>query len=189
MTDKTSWDIETAKAVFANLTKVANDMVDVAAPDAESAGTAGPQEVVDALSAIIGELETISAAIPAEPSQGEEGGVPAKAPVEAPKEPEVVAKLNSQIAELTMKVENSERKEVALKYAELYSDVKVKQAKYDEVMASKEKPDFWIAKITAVEDFQKDTGQTQYRPAQQTHSWIQPRSKFAQQGSKEIMRL
>ena len=187
MTSTTSWNIDNAKDIFAKLTKVANDMVDVAAPDAESAGTAGPQEVVDALSAIIGELEAVSAAIPAEPSQGEQPGT--EAPVNQPEEPEVVAQLKTQIAELTAKVENSERESVALKYAELYSDAKVKQAKFDEVMVSKEKPDFWIAKITAVEDFQKETGQTQYKPAQTIHNWIQPRTRVAQQGSTEIMRL
>ncbi len=188
MTDKTSWNIEDAKTIFARLTKVANDMVDNVSPDAESAGTAGPQEVVDALSGIIGELEAISAAIPAEPSQ-EEAGV--QAPVDKvspPKEPEVVAQLKTQIAELTTKVESAEKEKVALKYAELFSDAKVKEAKYNEVMESKEKPEFWAAKVETVEDFQKETGTTSYKPAQTTHNWLQPRTRVAQQ-SKEIMRL
>lgn len=187
MTYNTSWNIEDAKSIFAKLTKVANDMVDTVSPDAESAGTAGPQEVVDALSGIIGELEAISAAIPAEASQGDEAGLEGQ--VNPPKEPEVVAQLKTQIAELTTKVESAEKEKVALKYAELFSDAKVKEAKYNEVMESKEKPEFWAAKVETVEDFQKETGTTQYRPAQTTHNWIQPRTRVAQQGSKEIMRL
>ena len=188
MTYSTSWNTEAAKSVFAQLTKVANDMLDTAAqtPSPESAGTAGPQEVVDALSSIVDELEAIQAAIPAEPSNGEEG-LEQGAPVEAPKEP-AYAKLTTKIAELEAKVESSERERVAEQFADLYDDAKIKQAKYDEVMISTEKPEFWTAKIEAISTFQKEAGVNSYKPAQQTNSWIQPRSKFAKLES-EIVRL
>lgn len=149
------------------------------APSPESAGTAGPQEAVDALSSIVAELEAVIAAIPAEPT-GQPGE---QAPVNAPEEPEVVAQLKTQIAELTQKVESQERERVAQEYAELFSDAKVKQAKYDEVMVSKEKPDFWIAKIQAVSDYQKEAGVEAYKPAQTTTNWLKPRSRIAQQGN------
>lgn len=192
MTDKTSWDVSNAKAVFASLTKIANDMLDSAAqaPSPESAGTAGPQEVVDALSVIVDELEQVQAAIPAEPSnQEEEAPVESpQAPVESPQEPAVVAKLQTQIAELESKLENTERESIATRYAELYDDAKVKQAKYDEVMSSSEKPSFWSAKIEAIESFTTETGVKSYKPAKQTSTWLKPMTRVAKQGS-EMVRL
>lgn len=181
MTLETSWNSEKARYVFAHLTKIAESMLDQAeqAPSPESAGTAGPQEAVDALSEIVAQLEQVIAAIPAEPA-GESG---LEAPVNAPEQPEVVAQLKTQIAELTSKVEGQEIERVAQEYAELYSDANVKQAKYNEVIGSTESTEFWNAKIQAVSEYQKEAGVNAYKPAQQTTSWLKPRSKFAQQGN------
>lgn len=186
MTDKTSWNDIKAKEIFGQLTKIAEGMLDNAAqaPE-ESAGTAGPQEVLEALTGIISELEQVAAAIPAESSPEEPAGV--QAPVATPEEPKI-AQLNSKIAELELKVESAELEKIAEHYAELYDDAKVKQAKYDEVLASKEKPSFWSAKIDAIESFKKEAGVQSYRPAQQTNSWLKPMTRVAKQGN-EVLRL
>lgn len=190
MTYLTSWNTETAKEVFAGLTHIANEMLDTAAqaPSPESAGTAGPQEVVDALSAIVDQLEQIQAAIPAEPSNG--GEQPGAEPVSAPpaEEEPKIASLNSKIAELELKVESAERERVAEQFAELYSDPKVQQAKYNEVIASKEKPSYWTAKIDAISTFQKEAGLESYKPAQQTSTWLKPMTRVAKLDN-ERMRL
>ena len=49
MTSSTSWNVTNAKTIFAKLTKIANEQLDVAAEPAQDAGSAGPQEVVDAI--------------------------------------------------------------------------------------------------------------------------------------------
>ncbi|GAG49806.1 unnamed protein product, partial [marine sediment metagenome] len=61
--------VNKSRTILASLTKVANDLVDVAAapaPEQSGAGSAGPQEVVDALEVVIDEIASISEAIPAE---------------------------------------------------------------------------------------------------------------------------
>jgi hypothetical protein len=65
MTSKTSWNVTNAKTIFAKLTKIANDQLDAVGAPAEDAGSAGPQEVVDALEIVVQELEEIQEAIPA----------------------------------------------------------------------------------------------------------------------------
>jgi len=58
MTSTTSWTVGNAKTIFAKLTKIANEQLDVAGAPAEDAGSAGPQEVVDALEVIVQQLES-----------------------------------------------------------------------------------------------------------------------------------
>ena len=188
MTSTTSWTVGNAKIVFAKLTKIANEQLDVAGAPAEDAGSAGPQEVVDALEVIVQQLEEVQEAIPAESSQEEEIPVPVEEPVEVPEEPEVVGKLKSQVAALTSQLDNINKEKIASDYAELFDEPKVQQAKYDEVLTSSNDSAYWSAQIEAISQFKNDAGVTSYKPAKTTSNWVQPRTKVAKQGS-EMWRL
>mgnify|MGYP001305892587 FL=1 len=190
MTSSTSWNVTNAKTIFAKLTKIANEQLDVAGAPAEDAGSAGPQEVVDALEIVVQELEEIQEAIPAESSTEEEQVVPEQieAPVEVPEEPEVVGKLKSQVAALTSQLDSINKEKIASDYAELFDEPKVQQAKYDEVISSKKDSAYWSAQIDAIGQFKQDAGVSSYKPAQSTNSWIQPRTRVAKAAS-EMMRL
>lgn len=188
MTSSTSWNVTNAKTIFAKLTKIANEQLDVAAEPAQEAGSAGPQEVVDALEVIVQELEEVQEAIPAESSIEEEVPEQVEAPVEVPEEPEVVGKLKSQVAALTSQLDSINKEKIASDYAELFDEPKVQQAKYDEVISSKKDSAYWSAQIQAIGQFKQDAGVSSYKPAQATNSWVQPRTKVAKQGSG-MMRL
>ena len=189
MTSSTSWNVTNAKTIFAKLTKIANDQLDAVGAPAEDAGSAGPQEVVDALEVIVQELEEIQEAIPAE-SSTEEEQIPqeVEAPVQVPEEPEVVGKLKSQVADLTSQLVIVTKAKIASDYAELFDEPKVQQAKYDEVISSKKDSAYWSAQINAIGQFKQDAGVSSYKPAQSTNSWIQPRTRVAKAAS-EMMRL
>ncbi len=188
MTSSTSWNVTNAKTIFAKLTKIANEQLDVAAEPAQEAGSAGPQEVVDALEVIVQELEEVQEAIPAESSMEEEVPEQVEAPVEVPEEPEVVGKLKSQVAALTSQLDSINKEKIASDYAELFDEPKVQQAKYDEVLSSSKDSAYWSAQIDAIGQFKQDAGVSSYKPAQATNSWVQPRTKVAKQGSG-MMRL
>ena len=188
MTSSTSWNVTNAKTIFAKLTKIANEQLDVAAEPAQEAGSAGPQEVVDALEVIVQELEEVQEAIPAESSMQEEVPEQIEAPVEVPEEPEVVGKLKSQVAALTLQLDSINKEKIASDYAELFDEPKVQQAKYDEVLSSSKDSAYWSAQIDAIGQFKQDAGVSSYKPAQATNSWVQPRTKVAKQGSG-MMRL
>ena len=188
MTSSTSWNVTNAKTIFAKLTKIANEQLDVAAEPAQEAGSAGPQEVVDALEVIVQELEEVQEAIPAESSMQEEVPEEVEAPVEVPEEPEVVGKLKSQVAALTSQLDSINKEKIASDYAELFDEPKVQQAKYDEVLSSSKDSAYWSAQIDAIGQFKQDAGVSSYKPAQATNSWVQPRTKVAKQGSG-MMRL
>ena len=189
MTSSTSWNVTNAKTIFAKLTKIANEQLDVAAEPAQEAGSAGPQEVVDALEIIVQELEEVQEAIPAESSMEEQvEPEQIEAPVEVPEEPEVVGKLKSQVAALTSQLDSINKEKIASDYAELFDEPKVQQAKYDEVLSSSKDSAYWSAQIQAIGQFKQDAGVSSYKPAQSTNSWVQPRTKVAKQGSG-MMRL
>ena len=188
MTSTTSWTVGNAKTIFAKLTKIANEQLDVAGAPAEDAGSAGPQEVVDALEVIVQQLEEVQEAIPAESSQEEEVPEQIEAPVEVPEEPAVVGKLKSQVAGLTSQLDEINKEKIASDYAELFDEPRVQQAKYDEVLTSSNDSAYWSAQIEAISQFKNDAGVSSYKPAQATNSWIQPRTKVAKQGS-EMRRL
>lgn len=192
--------VEKSRTILASLTKVANDLVDVAAapaPEESGAGSAGPQEVVDALEVVIDEIAAISEAIPAEP----QGASPEEAPVAAPEESPVEApvaeeseeeepRLAKQVKELQAQLNDINREKVATQFAELFDEPKVQQAKYDEVLNSKDSLATWTAKIDSIEQYKTTEGaSSSYKPAKQMTSWIQPKSKFAKQGSNEMMSL
>lgn len=192
--------VEKSRTVLASLTKIANDLVDVAAaaPEESGAGSAGPQEVVDALEVVIDELTQVSEAIPAEPSNAApEEGVPEEAPMEAPVEAPVAEeseeeepRLAKKVRELTAKLDEIEREKVATQFAELFNEPKVQQAKYDEVLNSKESLATWTAKIDSIEQYKTHEGaSSSYKPAKTMTSWIKPQSRFAKQGSNEMMSL
>ena len=197
MADK-NFTEQKARTLYAQLVKIANDMVDVAAAPApqDGAGSAGPQEVVDALEVVIEELEAVSEAIPAEPTNGapeEEAPVeaPVEEPVEEPEEPEEprLAKANERIASLERELDSINREKVATRYAELFDDSKVQQAKYDEVLSSKDSLSTWTAKIESIEQYKQNEGASSYKPAKTTSSWIQSRSKVAKLAESEMMSL
>ena len=197
MTRNTELTVSKARTIFAKLTKVAEDMLDVAAAPAPEpsqeeaeAGTAGPQEVVDAIEVIVDELEQVQEAIPAEPTneevevEAEQVDVAEPAVEEEPK----IAKLQRDL-----KVAQGELTKIALErmaetYAEQFDEPRVQQAKYDEVISSKEGVSYWTAQIKAIEQYKETTGATSYKPAQTTTSWLKPRSKVAKLGS-EMLRL
>lgn len=193
MTNDT-WNVQSAKTFFAKLTKIAEAMVDNAAqapaPE-DGAGSAGPQEVVDALAVIVDELEQVQAAIPAEPSNQEPTAeAPAEAPVTEPAEDPKLAKLKSELRIAQEQLDTINREKVAMKFAELHEDSKVQQAKFDEVMSSKDSISVWQAKIDSIEQYKQHEGASStYRPAQQMSSWIKPRSKIAKQGESGLMSL
>lgn len=201
MTRKTDvFTVEKSRTILAKLVKVANDLVDVAAaaPEESGAGSAGPQEVVDALEVVIDELSQVQEAIPAEPSNGSpEEGVPVEeapvdeSPVEAPvaeESEEEEPKLAKQVRALTAQLDKINREKVATQFAELFDEPKVQQAKYDEVLSSSKDSAYWSAQIEAIGQFKQDAGVSSYKPAQTTNSWVQPRTKVAKQGSG-MMRL
>lgn len=210
--------VEKSRTILSKLTKVANDLVDVAAatpaPEGQptDAGTAGPQEVVDALEVVIDELEQVSEAIPAEPTNGGEE-VPVEAgaeapvavapveesPVDSPAEEAPLddddddePKLAKQVKLLTAQLDKINREKIATQYAELFEESKVQQAKFDEVITSKESLNSWTAKISSIEQYKQHEGATSQRPAKQVNftSWVQPKSRFAKlQGSNEMLSL
>ncbi len=200
--------VEKSRTVLASLTKIANDLVDVAAaPQAEpgqpgEAGSAGPQEVVDALEVVIDEIASISEAIPAEPSNGapeveapvEEAPVqetPVQAPVAEEAEDDDEPKLAKQVKSLTAQLDQINREKIATQYAELFEESKVQQAKFDEVITSKDSLSIWTAKIDSIEQYKTHEGASSQRPAKQVNftSWIQPKSKFAKLQGNEMMSL
>ena len=197
--------VSTAKSLYAKMVKVAQDLLDVAenipapTPEQSEAGTAGPQEVVDAIEVVIDELEQISEAVPAEPAGGEEVVDPnqVKPEVEQPTEPipkqipEEDPKHAKQVKELTARLEAKDREELASKYAELFDEPKIQKAKYDEVISSKEENSIWTAKIDSIEQYKQNEGAstTKYAKAENMTSWIKPRSKFAKLVDNGLMNL
>jgi len=191
--------VEKSRTILASLTKVANDLVDVAAaPEQSDAGSAGPQEVVDALENVIDDISTISEAIPAEPTSAAPDEVaPEEAPVDdspvaAPvaEESEDEPKLAKQVRELQAQLDSQNREKLATQFAELHDEPSVQQAKYEEVLNSKDSLATWTAKIDSIEQYKTTNkgASSSYKPAKTMTSWIN-KSKFAKQGSNEMMSL
>ena len=181
-----------ARKVLSAQSKIANELLETAEPD--NGAVAGPQEVVDAIEEIVEQLEEVSEAIPAEPSALEEEveveaapevEVEAEAPVveEEEEEEPMVAKLKAQVAALNRKVNAQEREKLAQSYSELFDDVKVAQAKFDEVLSSKDSIGSWQSKIAAIQAYKDNTGgNSQYASVNNTSGFLS-RSKVAKQQS------
>lgn len=180
-----------ARKVLSAQSKIANELLEAAEPQ-DNGAVAGPQEVVDAIENIVAELEEVQEAIPAEPSMEEEAvveapevEVEAEAPVveEEEEEKPIVAKLKAQVAALNSKVEAQEREKLAQSYSELFDDIKVAQAKFDEVLASKESIGSWQSKIAAIQAYKDNTGgNSQYASANNTSGFLS-QSRVAKQQS------
>ena len=182
-----------ARKVLSAQSKIANELLEVAEPQ-DNGAVAGPQEVVDAIEEIVEQLEEVSEAIPAEPSALEEEveveaapevEVEAEAPVveEEEEEEPMVAKLKAQVAALNRKVNAQEREKLAQSYSELFDDVKVAQAKFDEVLSSKDSIGSWQSKIAAIQAYKDNTGgNSQYASVNNTSGFLS-RSKVAKQQS------
>lgn len=186
---KTNWK-RYARNVLSAQSKIANELLEAAEPQ-DNGAVAGPQEVVDAIENIVAELEEVQEAIPAEPSMEEEAvveapevEVEAEAPVvEEEEEKPIVAKLKAQVAALNSKVEAQEREKLAQSYSELFDDIKVAQAKFDEVLASKESIGSWQSKIAAIQAYKDNTGgNSQYASANNTSGFLS-QSRVAKQQS------
>ena len=181
-----------ARDVTRTQSKIANELLD-AAEAGGNGEVAGPQEVVDAIEVIVDQLEEVQAAIPAEPAGAEpvvegpqiEGEVEApieevEAPIEEEEEEEeYVAKLKSQVAALTRKVDGQDRERMAQAYSELFDNVQVAQQKFEEVVNSKEPISSWQGKIAAIESYRNETKEgTGYKIAPTTSGFLS-RSKVA----------
>ena len=179
-----------ARKVLSAQSKIANELLETAEPD--NGAVAGPQEVVDAIEEIVEQLEEVSEAIPAESSAEEEEvaveapevEVEAEAPVaEEEEEVPMVAKLKAQVAALNRKVDAQEREKLAQTYSELFDDIKVAQAKFDEVVSSKDPIGSWQSKIAAIQAYKDNTGgNSQYVSPTNTSGFLS-RSKVAKQQS------
>ena len=180
-----------ARKVLSAQSKIANELLETAEPD--NGAVAGPQEVVDAIEEIVEQLEEVSEAIPAESSAIEEEveveaapevEVEAEAPVvEEEEEEPMVAKLKAQVAALNRKVDAQEREKLAQTYSELFDDIKVAQAKFDEVVSSKDPIGSWQSKIAAIQAYKDNTGgNSQYVSPTNTSGFLS-RSKVAKQQS------
>ena len=180
-----------ARKVLSAQSKIANELLEVAEPQ-DNGAVAGPQEVVDAIEEIVEQLEEVSEAIPAEPSVSEEEvaveapevEVEAEAPVaEEEEEVPMVAKLKAQVAALNRKVDAQEREKLAQTYSELFDDIKVAQAKFDEVLSSKDSLGSWQSKIAAIQAYKDNTGgNSQYASANNTSGFLS-QSRVAKQQS------
>ena len=180
-----------ARKVLSAQSKIANELLEAAEPQ-DNGAVAGPQEVVDAIEEIVSQLEEVSEAIPAEPSMEEEVAVEApeveveaEAPVAEEEEEEVpmVAKLKAQVAALNRKVDAQEREKLAQTYSELFDDIKVAQAKFDEVIASKDPLGSWQSKIAAIQTYKDNTGGNSQYASANTASGFLSQSRVAKQQS------
>ena len=180
-----------ARKVLSAQSKIANELLEAAEPQ-DNGAVAGPQEVVDAIEEIVSQLEEVSEAIPAEPSMEEEVAVEApeveveaEAPVAEEEEEEVpmVAKLKAQVAALNRKVDAQEREKMAQTYSELFDDIKVAQAKFDEVIASKDPLGSWQSKIAAIQTYKDNTGGNSQYASANTASGFLSQSRVAKQQS------
>ncbi len=176
-----------ARKVLSAQSKIANELLEAAEPQ-DNGAVAGPQEVVDAIEEIVTQLEEVSEAIPAEPSVSEEE-VAVEAPeveVEAPvaeeeEEVPMVAKLKAQVAALNRKVDAQEREKLAQTYSELFDDIKVAQAKFDEVVSSNDSLGSWQSKIAAIQTYKDNTGGNSQYASANTASGFLSQSRVAKQ--------
>ena len=179
-----------AKKILSAQSKIANELLEAAEPQ-DNGAVAGPQEVVDAIEEIVSQLEEVSEAIPAEPSMEEEVAVEApeveveaEAPVaEEEEEVPMVAKLKAQVAALNRKVDAQEREKLAQSYSELFDDIKIAQARFDEVVSSKDSIDTWQSKIAAIQAYKDNNGGNSQYVSPTTTSGFLSRSKVAKQQS------
>jgi len=177
-----------ARKVLSAQSKIANELLEAAEPQ-DNGAVAGPQEVVDAIEEIVTQLEEVSEAIPAEPSVSEEEvaveapevEVEAEAPVAEEEEVPMVAKLKAQVAALNRKVDAQEREKLAQTYSELFDDIKVAQAKFDEVIASKDPLGSWQSKIAAIQTYKDNTGGNSQYASANTASGFLSQSRVAKQ--------
>ena len=123
MTSTTSWTVGNAKTIFAKLTKIANEQLDVAAEPADDSMSAGPQEVVDALEVIVQQLEEVQEAIPAESS------------MEEMVDGEMMEQLNESTHELK-KMEKTQR-EIIKKTSKINQELRKKQSEKFESLVEK----------------------------------------------------
>jgi len=183
----------TYNEIHAKLVKIAQDQLDTA--NGQAQGSAGPQEVVDALVQVIDELQSVADAIPAEPSRQQ--NPEAEAPAEEPEEKPLCAKVDEKdvvIKELTAKVEalNSHiAKEQLAKVAEEYAktisnDTRKQQAKYEEIMKSEKDASYWSARLEAINEYtQANNVNTQFLKPAKNESFY----RVAKQGNnlQELM--
>lgn len=140
--------IQNVSKTIDSLLKIAQDMSDVADNQAQQKAT--PEQVQEALGAIVGEIQSIIEALPVQGAAPAGDQSPAPAP--APQEDEKVAKLTQELEELKQKEAKREIDALANEIVEHYPESQ-RQAKYDELVKS----DIATlkAKLEAISDFSK----------------------------------
>ena len=83
----------------------------------------------------------------------------------------------------TKKVDAQEREKLAQSYSELFDDIKIAQAKFDEVVSSKESIGTWQSKIAAIQAYKDNNGGNSQYVSPTTTSGFLSRSKVAKQQS------
>lgn len=186
---------KTLGQIHAKLVKIAQDELAIANGDAPTVGVdaqAGPQEVVDELTEVIDDLQSVVEAVPAEPSQNAADEIAAEPEEELNPDPEPVlpAKVrraadddndededkekDAKIANLTAKVNalnahvaKEKLAKVAEEYAsEVFQDTRQQQSKYDEIISAKHSPEYWTARLEAITEFKESNNVTsQQKPA------------------------
>jgi|TARA_R110000744_G_scaffold77088_3_gene152356 chromosome segregation ATPase len=188
MNNSNTWTVDNAKTVFATLTKIANQQIELV--DKSKVAESEPEDVVKALTDIVSDLEAVQESIPVEVAEVEEK---IEEKVEIAEEEEdsktIIEQLEAKVAELTEKLEEVSRESVASDYADLFDEPQVQQAKYDEVKSSSEGVSYWTAQIQAISSFKNDAGVSSYRPAKATSNWVKPLTKIAKTDSVEMRRL
>lgn len=164
--------IKTAKESIDSLLKIANDMVNLQDEAAEQ--KASPEDVLEALNAVISQLTAVAEALPVSESPEAQGAEP-----EGPN-PQV-AQLQAQLDEVTQKLARKEKEELASKYAELF-DEKEHATRFDEVMKSDKPAEIWTAKIEALEEVRGQLPQSQFA---KNFSY----TKVAKQNSSELFTI
>jgi phage I-like protein len=150
-----------------SLVKIAGQMIDNA--DAPQTGT--PEQVLSGLEAVIAQLEQISATIPAD-SQKQDVQPPV-ADQTTPEQPDSkVAELQNQVNTLTQKLVAQEREKLAEEFSNLYSVTQKSNAKFNEIMDSKESIDILQAKLNAIKDFAETNNVPSSRHASSSFSYV-----------------
>jgi len=170
---------ETTKSIN-SLLKIAQDMTDMVAPEEGAPAKASPEQVLEAISAVVSELEGIMNSLPVQDQP------PTDAPVDTPTEDPKVAKLEKELAELREKDAKRERALIASKIAELYPESE-RDAKIKELTESKEEISILQAKLEALSEFSEKAA-TQTAKRTNTFSY-QKSAKLANGTAKRLVTL
>lgn len=161
-----------------SLLKIAQDMTDMAAPEEGAPAKASPEQVLEAIGAVVSELEGIMNSLPVQDQP------PANTPMDTPVDDPKVAKMQKELDELREKDAKRERALIASKIAELYPESE-RDAKIKELTESKDEISILQAKLEALSEYSEKTAT---HSAQKTNTFSFQRSA-KQAKSGEAKRL